>query len=218
MGSEGSKVPSDQILKGRDERPFMVSSKHAVNSNSIFPPFPENTESIIFGMGCFWGAERRFWEQEGVIVTAAGYAGGGTPNPTYDETCTGKTNHAEVVKVVFDPAKTSVDNLLQVFWESHDPTTPNRQGNDRGTVYRSVLYHEDKHAEAVEASREAYQNELSRNGKGSIVTEIEPTPTFYYAEDYHQQYLHKNPNGYCGLRGTGVSCPRPRKTKTKTEL
>ena len=172
------------------------------------PPFPEGTESAMFGMGCFWGAERKFWEAAGVVSTQVGYAGGFTPNPYYEEVCTGKTGHTEIVRVVFDPAKLSYEQLLKLFWENHDPTQGMRQGNDMGTQYRSAIYtYGDEQARAAEASRDAYQVKLAGAGYGAITTEIRPEPPFWYAEDYHQQYLHKNPNGYCGIGGTGVACP-----------
>jgi len=185
-----------------------VSASHFVNGHPLQPPFPEHMQQVIFGLGCFWGAERKFWQTEGVYTTAAGYAAGVTPNPSYREVCSGMTGHNEVVLVVFDPAIISFDALLKIFWESHDPTQGMRQGNDVGTQYRSgiYLYDDDQHR-AAEASRDFYQGELSRTGYGAITTEILDAPTFYYAEDYHQQYLAKNPGGYCGLGGTGVSCP-----------
>ncbi|MEO0996285.1 MAG: peptide-methionine (S)-S-oxide reductase MsrA, partial [Pseudomonadota bacterium] len=171
-------------------------------------PYPEGSEKALFGLGCFWGAERRFWETDGVVVTAAGYTGGLTPNPTYEEVCSGRTGHNETVLVVFDPAATSFEALLTVFWEAHDPTQGMRQGNDRGTQYRSGIYtFGAAQARSAEASREAYQQALDANGHGRITTEILPAGEFYFAEDYHQQYLAKNPGGYCGLGGTGVSCP-----------
>ena len=181
---------------------------HFVNHNPIQPPFPEGHDVAIFGMGCFWGAEKKFWQQPGVYATAVGYAAGDTPNPTYRQVCTGTTNHAEVVLVVFDPAKTSYDNLLKVFWENHDPTQGMRQGNDAGTQYRSGVYTVDEaQQKSAEASRDVFQTQLSAAGYRKITTEIIPAPEFHYAEDYHQQYLAKNPNGYCGLGGTGVTCP-----------
>jgi peptide-methionine (S)-S-oxide reductase len=179
-----------------------------VLGTSIVPPFPEDTEASVFGMGCFWGAERLFWQTPGVVTTAVGYAGGFTPNPTYEEVCSAMTGHAEVVLVVFDPAKVSYEELLKVFWEGHDPTQGMRQGNDVGTQYRSAIYASDDHQlELAEQSRKAFQERLSAAGYGEVTTEIRPAPAFYYAEDYHQQYLGKIPNGYCGLGGTGVSCP-----------
>jgi peptide-methionine (S)-S-oxide reductase len=181
---------------------------HYVTGRPIVPPFPEGMERAIFGMGCFWGAERVFWTADGVYTTAVGYAGGLTRNPTYREVCSGRTGHCEVVLVVFDPDAISYDLLLKLFWENHDPTQGMRQGNDVGTQYRSALYwHGDDQARAAEASRVAYQEALYAAGRGAITTEIREAPPFYYAEDYHQQYLAKNPGGYCGLGGTGVSCP-----------
>jgi peptide-methionine (S)-S-oxide reductase len=185
-----------------------IPPAHFVNGAPIAPPFPEGLEMALFGLGCFWGAERKFWKAPGVFTTAVGYAGGFTPNPTYKEVCTGATGHTEVVLVVFDPRKTGYDALLTLFWESHDPTQGMRQGNDAGTQYRSAIYvFSDAQQAAAEASRDAYQRALTAAGYGPITTEIAPAPEFYYAEDYHQQYLAKNPNGYCGLGGTGVSCP-----------
>jgi len=187
-----------------------MKTKHAVHSTSLAPPFPEGFEKAVFGMGCFWGAERKFWQAPGVHTTAAGYAGGHTENPTYREVCSGATDHVEVVLVVFDPAKTSYEAMLKIFWENHDPTQGHRQGNDRGTQYRSVIFtSSDAQQAAAERSRDAYQAALTRSGYGPITTEIGDAPTFYYAEEYHQQYLHKNPNGYCGLGGTGVACAVP---------
>ena len=181
---------------------------HFVNHNRIDPPFPEGLEFAMFGMGCFWGAEKKFWQQPGVYATAVGYAGGHTKNPTYRQVCTGATNHVEVVLVVFDPMKIRYEELLKIFWENHDPTQGMRQGNDVGTQYRSGIYYaNDEQRKAAEASRDAYQKQLSDAGYKKITTEIIPAPEFYYAEDYHQQYLAKNPDGYCGLGGTGVTCP-----------
>jgi len=204
-----SRMPSaGEALPGRAARPYAVPARHFVLDTPLEPPFPEGFQQAIFGMGCFWGAERKFWEAPGVYTTAVGYAGGLTPNPTYEEVCSGRTGHAEVVLVVFDPARTTYDDILRIFWESHDPTQGMRQGNDVGTQYRSVIsYADDAQKAAAEASREMFQAELRDAGYGEITTEIEAAPTFYYAEDYHQQYLAKNPNGYCGLGGTGVSCP-----------
>jgi peptide-methionine (S)-S-oxide reductase len=185
-----------------------VPAKHFVLGTPLEPPFPEGYQQAIFGMGCFWGAERKFWEAEGVYTTAVGYAGGITPNPTYEEVCSGRTGHDEVVLVVFDPARTTYDDILRIFWENHDPTQGMRQGNDVGTQYRSAIYtFGDAQKETADASRAMFQAELTEAGYGEITTEIEAAPTFFYAEDYHQQYLAKNPNGYCGLGGTGVSCP-----------
>ena len=181
---------------------------HFVNQHSIAPPFPEGSETAVFGMGCFWGAEKKFWQQPGVYATAVGYAAGSTQNPTYRQVCSGTTNHAEVVLVVFDPKKVRYEDLLKVFWESHDPTQGMRQGNDVGTQYRSGIYYaSEEQRKAAEASRDMYQKQLSASGYKKITTEIIPAPEFWYAEDYHQQYLAKNPDGYCGLGGTGVSCP-----------
>lgn len=196
-----------QALPGR-EAPMPVPETHYVNGHPLCPPFPGGLQQIVLGLGCFWGAERRFWQQPGVWVTAVGYAGGLTPNPTYDEVCSGLTGHSEVVLVVFDPQQTSLEQLLKVFWESHDPTQGMRQGNDTGTQYRSAIYWYDQAQKAaVEASRAAFQKELNAGGYGEITTEIREVPPFYYAEAYHQQYLAKNPNGYCGLGGTGVCLP-----------
>jgi peptide-methionine (S)-S-oxide reductase len=199
---------ADEGLPGRPERPFAVPERHFVLGTPLEPPFPAGLQQVVFGMGCFWGAERKFWTADGVYTTAVGYAGGVTPNPTYEEVCSGRTGHAEVVLVVFDPKATSIDEMLRVFWENHDPTQGMRQGNDVGTQYRSTVYTSDAaKASAVEASRAMFAEGLHAANYGDITTEIAPAPTFYYAEDYHQQYLAKNPNGYCGLGGTGVSCP-----------
>ncbi|WP_407177599.1 peptide-methionine (S)-S-oxide reductase MsrA [Bradyrhizobium sp. STM 3562] len=186
-----------------------TATTHFVNGERLKPPYPAGLEQAMFGLGCFWGAERKFWELgDGVHVTAVGYAGGYTPNPTYEEVCSGRTGHAEVVLVVFDPKKISYEQLLKTFWESHDPTQGMRQGNDIGTQYRSAIYtFDDAQRKAAEASKAAYQGALSAKGLGAITTEIAPAGEFYFAEDYHQQYLAKNPAGYCGLGGTGVSCP-----------
>jgi peptide-methionine (S)-S-oxide reductase len=201
-------IPSKaDALPGRAER-MAVPDAHFVNKNRLTPPFPDGFERALFGMGCFWGAEKKFWQQRGVYSTAVGYAGGPTLNPTYREVCTGMTGHNEVVLVIFDPKVTSYDALLRVFWENHDPTQGMRQGNDIGTQYRSGIYYmDDAQKRAAEASRDAFQKQLTAAGYGAITTEIQPAPEFYYAEDYHQQYLAKNPDGYCGLGGTGVSCP-----------
>jgi peptide-methionine (S)-S-oxide reductase len=196
-----------EALPGRAE-PMPVPDRHFVNGRPLVPPFPAGTEQAVFGMGCFWGAERKFWEASGVHTTAVGYAGGETPNPTYQEVCSGLTGHTEVVLAVFETAATSYEEMLRIFWENHDPTQGMRQGNDVGTQYRSAVYtFSDAQLAAAEASRERYQERLSAAGFGEITTEIAPAPAFYYAEDYHQQYLAKNPGGYCGLGGTGVSCP-----------
>ena len=202
-------VTPEQALPGRPTRPFSVPDQHFVLGTLLESPFPEGLEMAVFGMGCFWGAERKFWEaQPGVYTTAVGYAGGYTPNPTYEEVCSGRTGHTEVVLVVFDPNQTSYDDILRVFWENHDPTQGMRQGNDVGTQYRSSIYtFDDAQVRAVEASRAMFQEKLREAQYGDITTEIAPAGPFYYAEDYHQQYLAKNPNGYCGLGGTGVSCP-----------
>jgi len=185
-----------------------VPPKHHVNGAPLEPPFPAGLEQIVFGLGCFWGAERKFWQTPGVYSTSVGYAGGQTPNPTYEEVCSGRTGHTEVVLVVYDPKKVSLETLLKVFWESHDPTQGMRQGNDVGTQYRSAIYwYTEEQRKAVEASRSAYYKALKAAGHEDITTEIRQAPEYYYAEDYHQQYLSKNPNGYCGLGGTGVSCP-----------
>ena len=200
-------MPSpDAALPGRDEE-MPVASSHAVLGTPLKGPFPETMRFAMFGMGCFWGAERKLWEADGVYSTAVGYAAGYTPNPTYEEVCSGRTGHNEVVRVVWDPTKTSYEALLKVFWESHDPTQGMRQGNDLGTQYRSGIYvYDDAQREAAEASRDEYEKRLHEAGYGAITTEIVDAPPFYFAEDYHQQYLHKNPRGYCGLGGTGVSC------------
>jgi peptide-methionine (S)-S-oxide reductase len=199
--------PAD-ALPGRDTRPFHVPDTHFVLGTPLEPPFPEGVETAIFGMGCFWGAERGFWQAPGVYTTAAGYTGGHTPNPTYEEVCSGRTGHNEVVLVAYRPAEVSYDELLRLFWEGHDPTQGMRQGNDVGAQYRSGIYvTSDAQRRAAEASRERFQERLSDAGYGEITTEIMDAPEFFYAEDYHQQYLAKNPGGYCGVGGTGVSCP-----------
>ncbi|MDS4020614.1 MAG: peptide-methionine (S)-S-oxide reductase MsrA [Candidatus Competibacter sp.] len=198
----------EQALPGRST-PLPVPARHAVNEHPLQPPFPAGLERALFGLGCFWGAERKFWTRPGVYTTAVGYAGGFTPNPTYEEVCSGRTGHAEVVLVVFDPAAITYGQLLEVFWESHDPTQGMRQGNDVGTQYRSAIYvHDEAQRAAALASRAAYQQALTAAGHGPITTEIADAPPFYYAEGYHQQYLAKNPGGYCGLGGTGVTCLR----------
>ena len=201
-------IPSKaEALPGRAER-MPVPDAHFVNKNRLSEPFPEGLARAVFGMGCFWGAEKKFWQLRGVYSTAVGYAAGPTPNPTYREVCTGMTGHNEVVLVVFDPKVIGYDDLLKVFWENHDPTQGMRQGNDVGTQYRSGIYYfDDEQKRAAEASREVFQKRLTAAGYGAITTEMVPSPEFYYAEDYHQQYLAKNPDGYCGLGGTGVSCP-----------
>ncbi len=198
---------ADTALPGRAQR-MPVPATHFVNGNPLQGPFPGHLRQAMFGMGCFWGVERMFWQQDGVFTTAAGYAAGLTPNPTYQEVCSGMTGHNEVVLVVYDPGVVSYEQLLTVFWEGHDPTQGMRQGNDMGTQYRSGIYtYDDEQAALAKASREAFQAALAGAGYGDITTEILPAPEFYYAEDYHQQYLAKNPGGYCGLGGTGVTCP-----------
>jgi peptide-methionine (S)-S-oxide reductase len=203
-------VTAEDALPGRSEPGFKVPETHAVLGTPLKPPFPEGIETAYFAMGCFWGAERLFWELDGVYTTAAGYQNGITPNPTYEETTTGKTGHAETVMVAYDPTKVSYEDLLKVFFEEHDPTQGMRQGNDVGTTYRSgIFYVNDAQRETAERARDAYDAELRSAGKEAVTTEIEPAGHFYYAEDYHQQYLHKVPNGYCGLKGTGVTCNIP---------
>lgn len=198
-------ISAEDALPGRDQ-PIPVVHNHYVSGQSIQSPFADNLQQAVFAMGCFWGAERRFWQQQGVVSSAVGYAGGFTPNPTYDEVCSGLTGHTEVVLVVYDPEVISFQALLKVFWESHDPTQGMRQGNDRGTQYRSAIYCTDqKQLDQALASAESVQNLLQERGYGEITSEICQAPSFYYAEDYHQQYLAKNPNGYCGLRGTGIN-------------
>jgi peptide-methionine (S)-S-oxide reductase len=199
--------PTD-ALPGRDARPYDVPDTHFVLGTPLEPPFPEGVETAIFGMGCFWGPEREFWQVPGVYTTAVGYAGGFTPNPTYEEVCSGRTGHNEVVLVAYRPAEISYEELLRLFWEGHDPTQGMRQGNDMGTSYRSGIYAtSDAQRKAAESSRQLFQERLSDAGYGEITTEIVDAPEFFYAEDYHQQYLAKNPGGYCGMGGTGVSCP-----------
>jgi peptide-methionine (S)-S-oxide reductase len=194
-------------LPGRDQE-IPIPDRHAVLGTPMKPPFPDGFERAVFGMGCFWGAERIFWQAAGVYTTAVGYAGGFTPNPTYEEVCSGRTGHAEAVLVVFDPAKTSYEEMLRLFWENHDPTQGMRQGNDVGTQYRSAIYWTtEEQRQFAEASRDAYAQRLRAEGYPEVTTEIAEAGPFYYAEDYHQQYLHKNPWGYCGIGGTGVSCP-----------
>lgn len=203
-----SSIPdADQALPGRDN-PLVVSGKHFVNDNAMKPPFEAGLETAVFGLGCFWGAERLFWQTPGVYSTAVGYAAGHTRNPTYQEVCSGQTGHNEVVLVVFDPKKVNYDEILRTFWEGHNPTQGMRQGNDMGTQYRSGIYTYSAEQKAVaEASRDAYNEVLQSKGYDAITTEILEAPEFYYAEEYHQQYLAKNPGGYCGLGGTGISCP-----------
>ena len=199
-------VKAEDALKGRAEG-MPVASKHLVLGTPMVPPFPAGLETAVFGLGCFWGAERKFWQAQGVYSTAVGYAGGFTPNPTYEEVCSGLTGHTEAVLVVFDPAVASFDRLLKIFWENHDPTQGMRQGGDTGTQYRSAIYgRSEAQLAAARASRDAYQARLTAAGHGPITTEVAQAGEFYYAEDYHQQYLAKNPNGYCGLGGTGVAC------------
>ncbi|XP_074438217.1 mitochondrial peptide methionine sulfoxide reductase [Larus michahellis] len=208
MGDSASRLPQkEEALPGRSQR-IPVADKHHVNGNRMVEPFPEGTQMAVFGMGCFWGAERKFWRQKGVYSTQVGYAGGYTPNPTYKEVCSGKTGHTEAVRVVYQPENISFEKLLKVFWENHDPTQGMRQGNDVGTQYRSAIYtFSQEQMEAALRSKEEYQKVLTEGGFGTITTEIREAPEFYYAEDYHQQYLSKNPGGYCGLGGTGLSCP-----------
>jgi peptide-methionine (S)-S-oxide reductase len=199
---------SDDALPGRDERPYPLPATHAVLGNPIEGPYPENLEIAYFGLGCFWGAERKFWQTPGVWSTAAGYQGGISTHPTYEEVCSGRTGHTEAVQVVFDPKLVSYEQLLKIFWEEHDPTQGFRQGNDAGTQYRSAIYTtSDEQAGAANRTRDAFQPRLRERGYGEITTEILPAGPFYFAEDYHQQYLYKVPNGYCGIGGTGVSCP-----------
>ncbi len=206
FGKKAAMPTPQDALPGRSES-MPVPNKHYVNGNPLKPPYPDGLEMAMFGMGCFWGAERKFWELNGVFSTAVGYAAGITPNPTYREVCSGLTGHNEVVRVVFDPKVISYEELLKVFWESHNPTQGMRQGNDTGTQYRSGIYVYSNQKQLAEASKEAYQQALNKAGYGTITTEIIDAPEFYYAEDYHQQYLAKNPNGYCGLGGTSVACP-----------
>jgi peptide-methionine (S)-S-oxide reductase len=208
MSSSKAKLPPpDAALPGRATR-MPVAKRHFVSGAPLEPPFPAGLQVATFGMGCFWGAERKFWETPGVFSTAVGYAGGYTPNPTYREVCSGQTAHAEVVQAVFDPRVVTYDDLLKIFWENHDPTQGMRQGNDAGTQYRSAIYaHGDEQLAVAKASRDAYARALAAEGHGAVTTEIAPAPEFYFAEDDHQQYLAKNPDGYCGIGGTGVSCP-----------
>jgi peptide-methionine (S)-S-oxide reductase len=209
IGSQkaGTRISSDAALPGRAQR-TRVAKAHHVSGAPLEPPFPEGMQLALFGMGCFWGAERKFWQMAGVFSTSVGYAAGFTPNPTYEEVCSGLTDHAEVVRVVFDPRAVAYEELMRVFWESHDPTQGMRQGNDVGTQYRSGIYcYGEEQRRAAEDSRDRYRAALAAAGHGAITTEILDAPEFYYAEDYHQQYLAKNPGGYCGLGGTGVACP-----------
>jgi len=201
-------IAADEALDGRSAPPFEIPPTHAVLGTTMVPPFPAGTDTALFALGCFWGAEKRFWETAGVVSTQVGYAGGFTPHPTYEEVCTSRTGHAEVVRVIFDPARVGYDELLRVFWEAHDPTQGMQQGYDVGTQYRSGIYtYGPEQATAAARSLAAYQERLRTAGYGAITTEIRDAPPFYYAEDYHQQYLFKNPDGYCGHGGTGVSCP-----------
>lgn len=207
LGKKTSLPTAEEALRGRSQ-PMKINDRHFVNGNPLQPPYPDGLELALFGLGCFWGAERKFWQQTGVFSTSVGYAAGITPNPLYEEVCSGMTGHNEVVRVVFDPQVISYGQLLKVFWESHNPTQGMRQGNDVGTQYRSGIYvYSPAQRQAAEASLAIYQKALSAAGHGSITTEILEAPPFYYAEDYHQQYLAKNPGGYCGLGGTGVGCP-----------
>jgi len=207
FGHKTQMVDAADALPGR-ETPMRVPDRHFVLGTPLQPPFPDGTQTLVVGMGCFWGAERAFWTQPGVYTTAVGYAGGYTPNPTYEEVCSGRTGHTEAVLVAFDPSVISLDEVLRAFWEGHDPTQGMRQGNDVGSQYRSaILWTDDAQRAAIEASRDRYQAELTKSGHGQITTEIAAAGPFYYAEEYHQQYLAKNPGGYCGLGGTGVSCP-----------
>lgn len=204
-GLKSHAMPKPEDCLPDNDQEILISAVHHVNQQPMKPPFAKGFKSVVLGMGCFWGAERRFWQQPGVIVTAAGYAGGYTKHPTYEQTCSGLTGHTEVVLVVYDPSVTSLADLLEVFWQSHDPTQGMRQGNDMGSQYRSALFtYDEDDLREVTASREQYQQQLSRSGYGEITTEIKLLDHFYYAEEYHQQYLSKNPNGYCGLAGTGV--------------
>jgi peptide-methionine (S)-S-oxide reductase len=208
LSRDKQQLPSpEEALRGRPDA-IVHPGRHTVLGRPLSPPYPEGSEIADFALGCFWGAERKFWQVPGVIVTAVGYQGGYTPNPTYQEVCSGRTGHTEAVRVVFDPNQVSYEQLLKVFWESHDPTQGMRQGNDVGTQYRSsILVHSPEQRRLAEISRTAFQDALGREGYGRITTEIEDAPEFYFAEDYHQQYLDKNPDGYCGLGGTGVACP-----------
>src|SRR5256884_5638354 len=208
FGDKTKMIEPERALRGRDQRPFPVPDRHEVLGNPLTPPFPDGFETAVFGLGCFWGAERIFWQAPGVWTTAVGYSGGHTPNPTYEEVCSGRTGHTEAVLVVYDPKVTSYEVLLKLFWESHDPSQGMRQGNDVGTQYRSAIYtYTPEQRRAAEASRDRFQKELNAAGYGEITTEIKDAPPFYFAEDYHQQYLAKNPFGYCGLGGTGISWP-----------
>ncbi|XP_014788218.1 peptide methionine sulfoxide reductase MsrA isoform X1 [Octopus bimaculoides] len=208
MGQAMTIIPKEDALPGRADK-MVVSSTHAVHNRATVEPFPEHLENAMFGMGCFWGAEKRFWNVPGVFSTQVGYSGGHTENPTYNEICSGKTNHAEVVRMQFNPSEVKYVDLLKIFWESHNPTQGMRQGNDIGTTYRSAIYcYGEQQLKEAQETKEKYEVALKKKGFPAITTEICPAMKFYYAEDYHQQYLHKNPSGYCGLGGTGVSCPR----------
>jgi peptide-methionine (S)-S-oxide reductase len=207
LGQKARMIQPEDALPGR-ATPMPVPAAHYLNGRPLAPPYPEGLEVAEFGLGCFWGAERRFWQTPGVWVTSVGYSGGFTPNPTYEEVCTGRTGHAEVVRIVFDPREVSYEQLLKIFWEVHDPTQGMRQGGDIGTQYRSVVHTlSAAQQQQAEASRAAYQAALTAAGRGTITTEIRQAPEYYFAEEYHQQYLAKNPGGYCGLGGTGVACP-----------
>jgi peptide-methionine (S)-S-oxide reductase len=217
LGKKDAMPKPEHALPGRAAPAFDIPERHAVLGTPIQPPFPEGMETAIFGLGCFWGAERLFWQNSGVYTTAAGYSGGYTPNPTYEEVCTGQTGHAEVVLVVFDPKKVTYESLVKLFFESHDPTQGMRQGGDVGTQYRSAVYFTNEgQRELAEAAKASYNASLQKAGYPAITTEIRPEEPFYYAEDYHQQYLHKVPNGYCGLEGTGVTCAMPRPIEAVT--
>jgi len=208
FGKDKTRMPAPgDALSGRDQA-LPTAERHFINDSTIKGPYPAGTELATFGMGCFWGAEKLFWQTSGVLSTSVGYAGGATPNPTYGEVCSAKTGHAEVVQIVFDPQRISYEELLKLFWEDHDPTQGMRQGNDRGTQYRSAIFtHTDAQRATAQASRDKYQGELTKSGFGEITTEIADAPTYYFAEDYHQQYLAKNPAGYCPDHSTGVACP-----------
>lgn len=217
LGKKTEMPRPEQALEGRAEPAFDIPTRHAVLGTPIQPPFPDNLEVAYFGLGCFWGAERLFWQTDGVYSTAAGYAGGFTPNPTYEEVCSGQTGHTEVVLVAFDPARVTYESLVKLFFESHDPTQGMRQGGDVGTQYRSAIYHavnNESQPAMAEAAKSAYNEQVKKAGYPDVTTEIRPLDAFFYAEDYHQQYLHKVPNGYCGLAGTGVTCAIPRKLES----
>lgn len=219
LGKKDIMPKPENALPGRPNPIFDIPKKHEVLDTPLQPPFPDNMETAIFGLGCFWGAERLFWQTEGVYSTAVGYSGGFTPNPTYEEVCTGQTGQVEVVLVVFDPARVTYESLVKLFFESHDPTQGMRQGGDIGTQYRSAIYIEGaRQREIAEAAKAAYNESLVKAGFPEITTEIAPVEPFYYAEDYHQQYLHKVPNGYCGIGGTGVTCAVPRSIETAAEV